>query len=82
MYGLSKEDYEDMLVFQKHSCAICKRHVETLSYNLLIDHCHNTNVVRGLLCTTCNTGLGYLERFIHTPNLMDAAMEYLTKKGE
>jgi Recombination endonuclease VII len=38
-------------------CAICGRATE----RLLVDHCHVTGCVRGLLCYTCNTFLGWYE---------------------
>lgn len=59
-YGISENDYLEMLKQQKNGCAICgtmdAKHWET--NNLLIDHCHNTGKVRGLLCNRCNTTLG------------------------
>ena len=41
---------------------------------IAIDHCHLTGVVRGLLCHSCNTGLGY---FNDNWVLLDNALEYL-----
>lgn len=59
-YGIVEQDYLEMLKQQKNGCAICgaidAQHWET--NNLLIDHCHNTGKVRGLLCNRCNTTLG------------------------
>ena len=43
-----------------------------------IDHCHVSGVVRGLLCLTCNTGLGM---FGDSVNLLDAAKQYLQLRG-
>lgn len=54
-YGISVEDYEQLMRNQKHKCAICKRKVK-----LVVDHCHKTGKIRGLLCNTCNAGLGML----------------------
>lgn len=45
-----------MVSEQESKCAICEKHVEKLH----VDHCHDTGKVRGLLCTTCNHGLGKL----------------------
>jgi hypothetical protein len=43
-------------------CAICRKPPKGGSRTrvLHVDHCHETNTVRGLLCTTCNSGLGAL----------------------
>ena len=60
-YGLSPQDYEELLDRQNNSCAIC--------LNLFsggprartapaVDHCHETGAIRGLLCQACNRGLG------------------------
>lgn len=43
---------------------------------LFVDHCHSTAVVRGLLCSNCNSGLGY---FKDSAALMKAAVKYLTE---
>jgi hypothetical protein len=52
-YGLTKETYNDMFDNQKGLCKICKQNL-----TLVVDHCHSSNVVRGLLCNMCNVGLG------------------------
>ena len=54
-YGMSMETYENMLIACDNKCQICGS-----DGKLNIDHCHSTGVVRGLLCTRCNTGLGKL----------------------
>jgi hypothetical protein len=62
-YGITREDYEQMLKNQNGKCAICDteeaKHWET--NNLLIDHCHKSGKVRGLLCNNCNTALGLVD---------------------
>jgi hypothetical protein len=59
-YGISMTEYGELLEFQGGSCALCQKPLERLSRRINIDHDHNTNQVRGLLCTGCNTGLGHL----------------------
>lgn len=58
-YGITIDDYDRMLVEQKGGCAICSR--EPGQIPLHVDHCHETNTVRGLLCHQCNWYLGTLE---------------------
>jgi hypothetical protein len=70
-YGLTLEDYEAMLEAQDYGCAICGGQG---SRRLVVDHCHATERVRGLLCDKCNIGLGW---FRDDPELMDRAIGYL-----
>lgn len=59
LYGISLEQYEEMLRLQGGVCAICKTHSKTT--RLAVDHCHMTLKVRGLLCGFCNRGIGFFE---------------------
>ena len=69
-----------MLLEQGGQCAICRTPPPNLDgWRLDIDHDHETNQVRGLLCGHCNLMVGYLEKNIL--NLM-AALEYLEQRGE
>ncbi len=61
------------LILQDRKCAICKREFEN-TYEMCIDHCHNTLEVRGLLCSSCNKGIGNLKDNIE--NLKNA-IDYL-----
>lgn len=70
-YGLTYEEYQTMLVEQNGECAICSKVLE----KPCIDHCHTTGKVRGLLCNSCNTGLGH---FKDNPDSLEAAIRYLT----
>lgn len=66
LYGLSEKDMAELLSDQDYGCAICG-FPETVEYadgtvkQLAVDHCHLTLNIRGLLCSRCNTGLGYFE---------------------
>lgn len=62
-FGISENDYAQMLVDQNNSCAICKKEI---GWEAAVDHCHTTNVVRGLLCRKCNLGLGGFKDNIET----------------
>ena len=62
-------------------CDICgEREQHKLKWGgrkaLARDHCHKTNRQRGLLCSNCNTGLGF---FLDDPGLLASAIEYLRK---
>lgn len=73
VYNLSAEEYKDLVNKADGRCAICKR-----KNKLQIDHSHETGVVRGLLCGTCNRGLGYLEK----EGFLEAAARYLNASKE
>lgn len=70
-YGITPEQYEEMLERQGGGCAICGKPPGDIA--LHVDHCHETGRVRGLLCFSCNAGLG---QFKHDPGLLEAAMTY------
>lgn len=67
--------YEDMLVKQNMSCAICNQ-IHSNTKKLHVDHCHKTGKVRGLLCSNCNNGMGKLGDSIERLNLV---INYLKK---
>lgn len=54
-YGLTVVDVDAMLAEQDGKCWLCQRKPA-----VVIDHCHKTGRVRGMLCHGCNTGLGKL----------------------
>lgn len=74
-YGITLKEYNKLLISQNNVCAICKNG-ETLKgrTNLSVDHCHNSSKVRGLLCDSCNKGLGFFE---DSPELLNNALDYL-----
>jgi len=72
-YGLSLEEYNKILDKQGGVCAICLNPC-TSGKNLGVDHCHKTNKIRGLLCQSCNTGLG---KFRDNRKLLNKAISYL-----
>lgn len=53
-FGISLEQYSELLKKQKYSCAVCERHVSEFDKELAVDHNHATQEIRGLLCTYCN----------------------------
>ena len=76
-YGLDVDSYKHLFRYQDHRCAICNRFIElygTAQNRAVVDHCHETQRVRGLLCGACNTGLG---QFRDNPRYLDRALGYL-----
>lgn len=74
-YGISQEQYDQMFLNQQGNCAICKKHQSEFNKPLFVDHDHNTNEVRGLLCSGCNVTIAI---FDNKP-LLDQAKDYLKK---
>ncbi len=76
-YGISLEEYTSRLNVQGGGCAICgAKQADLRGRKLHVDHCHETKIVRGLLCKDCNTMLGYARDRI---DILQAAVEYLRK---
>lgn len=76
-YNMTIADFEELLESQEHKCAICKTDLKTLSTKLVhIDHSHETNEVRGVLCHWCNVGLG---SFKDDVDRLKEAINYLSK---
>ena len=74
-FGIGIVDYNQMLEKQNGKCAICNSTKgNEKKHRLFVDHCHETNKVRGLLCGKCNTGIGY---FQNEPILLGSAIDYL-----
>jgi hypothetical protein len=74
-YGLTEADYDAMLLFQEGRCKICQREFsEDRRLVPHVDHDHATGRVRGILCFTCNTGLG---KFSDDAKLLQRAIDYL-----
>lgn len=71
---LHEDDYEFLFISQNGKCAICGTHQDTMERRLSVDHNHETGEVRGLLCSSCNLGLG---AFLDSPALLKNAILYL-----
>lgn len=73
-YNLTTALLLKILEDQNNSCAICSKKLIYPDKNTHVDHDHNTGKVRGILCHTCNTGLGKLGDRIET---LEKALNYL-----
>lgn len=70
-YGLTLDQFHAMYERQDFSCAICGKE----DVKLVIDHCHGSGRVRGLLCTRCNVGLGIFGESVESINRSIAYLE-------
>lgn len=79
-YGITIQQYHEMLIAQGGVCAICGKaesnEIRGKVLSLAVDHDHKTGAVRELLCSSCNTALGLLN---DDPALLSAAKAYLAK---
>ncbi len=73
-YGISAEQYNEIFAKQNGRCKICNRHQSEFKRSLAVDHDHNTNKVRGLLCHHCNSAIGH---FFENPQIMERAIIYV-----
>ncbi len=66
-YGISLEQYNQMLISQDNVCIICLKSETVINSrtgkvnSLAVDHDHKTGKVRGLLCGACNTAIGLVK---------------------
>jgi hypothetical protein len=74
-YNLNKYELEEIL--QKTNCDLCGRLFNRSKKEPKVDHCHATGIVRGVLCSSCNTGLGLLGDNVDS---LIKAIKYLNKK--
>jgi hypothetical protein len=71
-YGIDLVTYEAMVKEQEGLCAICQKEPLVLH----VDHDHESNRVRGLLCGSCNRAIGLLQE---SPETLQHAIEYLKR---
>ena len=75
-YGITIDIYNTMFNNQNGCCAICNKHQSKFKNRLSVDHCHETGIVRDLLCNKCNLALGNFKDDIR---LLENAIRYLKK---
>ncbi len=77
-YGITLAMYEARLEEQEGKCRICRGEGFLMAAHhktkLVVDHCHATKRVRGLLCHNCNRALGLLK---DSPEVLQRAVDYL-----
>ena len=82
-YNLSVEQYDELLKKQNFTCRICNKKdntkITSTNFPLVIDHCHKTNKIRGLLCSQCNILLGMAK---DETSILESAIKYLEEQDE
>lgn len=82
-YGMTKEQYLTMLVEQGYKCPVCGTglHIEAIKRTgkrppnqAVIDHCHSSGHVRGILCHNCNVAIGHFKDDVE---IIKNAIQYL-----
>lgn len=63
-HGITDLHYEYLLNLQNKKCYICQKEYD----KLFVDHNHQTNKIRGLLCTFCNSAIGHAKENINILN--------------
>lgn len=69
-YRLTQDDFNALWMMQGKVCQVCKQDTE----HKFVDHCHATGDVRGILCPSCNTFVGHIEK---EQGRIDAALDYI-----
>lgn len=70
-YGITLEQYQQLLEEQKHCCKLCGK---TPMIIPVVDHNHITGQIRGIVCQGCNIAIGHYECFSH---MFDTIKQYL-----
>lgn len=74
-YGITPEQWDELFAAQEGRCAICRTDAPRgRGKSFHVDHDHATGKVRGLLCHSCNVGLGHLG---DTPDRLRAVIAYV-----
>lgn len=78
LFGITHDQYDQMLVEQGGCCAICHTEQSQDGKSFAVDHDHVTLKVRGLLCLNCNVTLG---KMADSPELLRCAARYLEERS-
>lgn len=84
-HGITLQERDALLTAQNNTCPICNNKIAFKEYKgrglntgieAVVDHCHNSQKIRGVLCGHCNTGLG---AFKDNPFALENAIKYLLR---
>lgn len=76
-YGITLDEFNELSKAQGHLCAICNE--ENKVYDrLVVDHNHATGEIRGLICSGCNSALGYAKDSV---DVLQSMIDYLKLRG-
>jgi hypothetical protein len=75
-YGITIEQWDILFEQQGGRCAICYTFEPGYKNTFVVDHDHDTGVVRGLLCNNCNRSLGLLK---DSTTVLKSAVSYLER---
>ena len=81
MYGITLEQFQEIIIKQNNKCAICNKKFNTSSLNSKphVDHNHATGKIRDLLCGNCNNGLGlFYDNIIYINNASNYLIRHST----
>lgn len=74
-YGLTPDAYANLLELQNYKCKLCG---EDMNDDVVVDHCHRKEAIRGLVHRRCNIIIGYVES---DADKISAVQVYLAKTG-
>ena len=73
-YGMTVEEVDHEISLRDNKCDICGEESDHRFKKLNVDHCHETNAVRGFLCFSCNVMIGQSK---DDPDRLRKAADYL-----
>lgn len=80
LYGITFEAFQKRLADQGGKCKICRTTVPAGRHGIfVVDHCHKSGKIRGILCNDCNVVLGKMH---DSPVLLHRAANYITTGGD
>lgn len=77
-YGITAKQQRDLWLTQGGKCGVCRAHLAEVgpgTKHVHVDHNHETGVVRGLLCSSCNQIDGHLNKIGVTPAAFAARLQ-------